>query len=206
MEKKLGKFITFEGADGCGKTTQIKLLKEYLDSKNIENVLTFEPGNTELGKKFRQILLHHDGIIADTSEAFLYLADRAQHVETFIKPSLKEGKVVLCDRHTDSTIAYQGYGREQDVNQLKFLNSVATNGLVPDLTILLDIDSNTAQDRLGKTKDRLESEGIEFHKKVRNGYLELLKSYPDRIKKIDATSAIDKIHQEIKNVIEDFLN
>ena len=145
---KRGYFITFEGADGCGKTTQIQLIKEYLDKKNIENILTREPGGSDLGVHLRKILLHYENPVSNIAETFLYLADRAQHIEYKIKPALESGKIVLCDRHTDSTIAYQGYGREQNIDEIKHLNSIATAGVIPDLTIVFDIDTEIAQKRI----------------------------------------------------------
>ena len=203
---KKGLFITFEGADGSGKTTQLNNVKNFLEEKGFDVVVTREPGSLELGQKIRNILLHYDGVVADRCEIFLFLADRAQHVETFIKPAIAEGKIVLCDRHTDSTIAYQGYGREQDVELLKNLNEIAVNGLKPDLTMLFDVSTETAQERVGSEKDRMESIGIEFHRKVRNGYLELLKENPDRIKLINANNSIETVFEDTKNIIIDLIN
>src|SRR5574344_2388226 len=158
-----GLFITFEGADGCGKTTQLQLLAKYL-TENGENVLiTREPGAKGLGEKIREILLNYDGEVSDNCESFLFLADRAQHIDTIVNPAIKNGKFVLCDRHTDSTVAYQGYGRGLDIDRIKNLNNIATNGKIPDLTFLFDIDSKTSMQRVGKEKDRMESAGIEFH-------------------------------------------
>ena len=203
---KKGLFITFEGADGSGKTTQLNKIKNFLEEKGFDVVVTREPGSLELGQKIRNILLHYDGVVADRCEIFLFLADRAQHVETFIKPAIEEGKIVLCDRHTDSTIAYQGYGREQDIELLKKLNEIAVNGLKPDLTMLFDVSTETAQERVGNEKDRMESIGIEFHKKVRNGYLELLKENSDRIKLINANNSIETVFEDAKNIIIDLIN
>lgn len=203
---KKGLFITFEGADGSGKTTQLNNIKNFLEEKGFDVVVTREPGALDLGQKIRNILLHYDGVVADRCEIFLFLADRAQHVETFIKPAIEEGKIVLCDRHTDSTIAYQGYGREQDVQLLKKLNEIAVNGLKPDLTMLFDVSTETAQERVGSEKDRMESIGIEFHRKVRNGYLELLKENPDRIKLINANNSIETVFEDAKNIIIDLIN
>ena len=203
---KKGLFITFEGADGSGKTTQLNKIKNFLEEKGFDVVVTREPGSLELGQKIRNILLHYDGVVADRCEIFLFLADRAQHVETFIKPAIEEGKIVLCDRHTDSTIAYQGYGREQDIELLKNLNEIAVNGLKPDLTMLFDVSTETAQERVGSEKDRMESIGIEFHRKVRNGYLELLKENPDRIKLINANNSIEIVFEDAKKIIIDLIN
>jgi len=199
-------FITFEGADGCGKTTQLNKISELLNEMDIKNVTTREPGATDLGIKLREILLHYDGPVADECETFLYLADRAQHVENFIKPALKEGKVVLCDRYTHSTIAYQGYGRGIDIEKLNYLNDIATKSFKPDLVLVFDVDSETAQTRVGKEKDRLEKEGIAFHKKLRFGYLEMAKNDPERIKVIDASKSIEEVFEQTKSIILEFLN
>ena len=196
-----GLFITFEGADGSGKTTQLNNVKSFLEQKGFDVVVTREPGALEIGQKIRNILLHHDGVVADRCEMFLFLADRAQHVETFIKPAIAEGKIVLCDRHTDSTIAYQGYGRGQDIQLLKDLNKMAVNGLVPDLTLVFDVSTEVAQERVGCEKDRMESAGIEFHKKVRNGYLELQKQECDRIKLINANNPIETVFEDTKEIV-----
>ena len=202
---KKGLFITFEGADGSGKTTQLNNIKTFLEEKGFDVVVTREPGSLELGQKIRNILLHYDGVVADRCEIFLFLADRAQHVETFIKPAIEEGKIVLCDRHTDSTIAYQGYGREQDIELLKNLNEIAVNGLKPDLTMLFDVSTETAQERVGSEKDRMEAAGIEFHRKVRQGYLELYKENPDRIKLINANNSIETVFEDAKKIIIDLI-
>lgn len=196
-----GLFITFEGADGSGKTTQLDNVKAFLEQKGFDVVVTREPGALEIGQKIRNILLHHDGIVADRCEMFLFLADRAQHVETFIKPAIEEGKIVLCDRHVDSTIAYQGYGRGQDIQLLKDLNKMAVNGLTPDLTLVFDVSTEVAQERVGSEKDRMESAGIEFHKKVRNGYLELQKQECDRIKLVNANNSIEKVFEDTKEIV-----
>lgn len=196
-----GLFITFEGADGCGKTTQLNNVKAFLEEKGFDVVVTREPGALEIGQKIRNILLHYDGVVADRCEMFLFLADRAQHVETFIKPAIEQGKIVLCDRHTDSTIAYQGYGRGQDVKLLNDLNKIAINGIVPDMTLLFDVSTEVSQQRVGNEKDRMESAGVEFHKKVRNGYLELQKQNPDRIKLIDANNSIEEVFEDTKKAV-----
>lgn len=205
MEFKKGYFITFEGADGCGKTTQIELLDKFLKEKGLKTLMTLEPGATDLGKNLRQILLHYEKPVSDEAEMFMYLADRAQHAQMIIKPALEDKKIVLCDRYTDSTVAYQGYGREGDIEQINILNKIATKGLKSDLTILFDVESEIAQSRLGKTKDRLESQGMEFHKKVRKGYLELAKQDPKRIKVVDANRTIDEVWQDVKKIVEELL-
>lgn len=203
---KKGIFITFEGADGCGKTTQIELIKKYLDLNNIDNVLTREPGGCDLGFELRKILLHYEKPVSNIAELFLYLADRAQHTEFTIKPLLAEGKIVLCDRYIDSTVAYQGYARGQDIEKIIELNNLVTKNLKPDLTIVFDIDSNLAQSRLKGEKDRLEKEGLEFHKALRKGYLELAKSNPERIKVISSDDTIENIHKQCVELIKGYIN
>lgn len=194
---KKGLFITFEGADGCGKTTQMNLLAGYLKNQGREVVLTREPGGKGLGEKIREILLNYDGEVSDRCESFLFLADRAQNIDTIVNPAVDAGKIVLCDRHTDSSVAYQGYGRGLDIERINMLNNLATNGKKPDITFVFDIDTETSMKRVGKEKDRMESAGFEFHTKVRNGYLEIAKKEPERIKVIDASKSIEKIHQEV---------
>lgn len=196
-----GLFITFEGGDGCGKTTQIKLLDEYLRSKGYQTLLTREPGSKGLGIKLREILLNYDGEVSPRAESFLFLADRAQHVDCIIKPALENGVIVLCDRHTDSTVAYQGYGRGLDLEQIHNLNSIATNGLKPDLTIVLDVDVETSQKRVGAERDRMESAGIEFFERVRKGFLEIAKQEPERVKVVDSTQTIEEIHKQILELV-----
>ena len=194
-------FITFEGADGCGKTTQIELLDKYLQEKRFKTLVTREPGAKGLGEKLREILLNYDGEVSPNCESFLFLADRAQHVDCVIKPALKKGIIVLCDRHTDSTVAYQGYGRQLDIEQIKKLNEIAVNGLKPDLTIVFDIDIETSMQRVGKTKDRMESAGKDFFNRVRNGYLAIAKDEPNRVKVINAADTIERIHEKVINEV-----
>ena len=196
-----GLFITFEGPDGCGKTTQMKLLAEYLEKNGKEVVLTREPGGKGLGEKVREILLNYNGEVSDRCESFLFLADRAQNIDIIVNPAVKQGKIVLCDRHIDSTVAYQGYGRGLDIERINMLNTLATNGKKPDLTFVFDVDIETSMQRIGKEKDRMESAGIEFHNRVRQGYLKLAKQEPKRIKVIDATKSIEEIHKEVVGYI-----
>lgn len=200
-----GLFITFEGADGCGKTTQLTLLKEYLEKNNYKVITTREPGAKGLGEHIRKILLNYDGEVSNRCESFLFLADRAQNIDTIVKPAIEQGKIVLCDRHTDSTIAYQGYGRGLDIQEINMLNNLATGGKKPDLTFVFDIDVNTSMKRVGAEKDRLESAGIEFHNRVRSGYLKLAQQEPKRIKVIDATESVEQIHNQVTKIFNSYI-
>lgn len=197
-----GLFITFEGPDGCGKTTQMNLLAQYFEKKGKKVVLTREPGGKGLGEKVREILLNYNGEVSDRCESFLFLADRAQNIDIIVKPAVKQGEIVLCDRHIDSTVAYQGYGRGLDINEINMLNNLATGGKKPDLTLIFDVDVETSMKRVGKEKDRMESAGIDFHNRVRNGYLELATQEPDRIKVLDATKTIEEIHEKVVEIVE----
>ena len=203
MEK--GLFITFEGADGCGKTTQLKLLAEYLTNKGLEVVITREPGAKGLGEKVREILLNYDGEVSDRCESFLFLADRAQHIDMIINPAIAQGKIILCDRHTDSSVAYQGFGRGLSIERINMLNDLAVNGRYPDMTLVFDIDVETSMKRVGDEKDRMESAGMEFFNRVRNGYLEIAKQEPNRVKVLDARKSIDEIHKDVIELIEELL-
>lgn len=200
-----GLFVTFEGVDGCGKTTQIELLNKYLQSKGFKTLLTREPGAKGLGEKVREILLNYDGEVSPRCESFLFLADRAQNADCIIKPAIKNGVIVLCDRHTDSTIAYQGYGRGVNIAELKSLNDMAVGGLKPDLTFVFDIDAETSMQRVGSEKDRMESAGFEFFEKVRKGYLDIAKQEPERVKVIDSTKPIEQIHKEVLELLENVI-
>ena len=203
MEK--GLFITFEGADGCGKTTQLKLLAEYLTNKGLEVVITREPGAKGLGEKVREILLNYDGEVSDRCESFLFLADRAQHIDMIINPAIAQGKIILCDRHTDSSVAYQGYGRGLSIERINMLNDLAVNGRYPDMTFVFDIDVETSMKCVGDEKDRMESAGMEFFNRVRNGYLEIAKQEPNRVKVLDARKSIEEIHKDVIELIEELL-
>lgn len=201
---KQGLFITLEGADGSGKTTQMGKIVQFFEQNKIDYIVTREPGGVDLGQKLRDILLNYPGEVDSTCEMFLYLADRAQHMQIKIKKALAEGKVVLCDRHTDSTLAYQGYARGLDIEEIKTLNNIATRGKKPDLTLLFDVDTEIAMERVGNRaeKDRLESEGAKFHKKVRQGYLEVAKTEPERIKIINANFDIDSVWAQVEEILK----
>lgn len=201
-----GLFITFEGADGCGKTTQLNLLAEYLRKKGVDIVTTLEPGGQYVCEKIRELVLLYKGEVSPNCEAFLYLASRAQNVDIVVKPAVEAGKIVLCDRHIDSTVAYQGYGRELDIERLKMLNDIATSGRKPDLTIVFDIDVETSQARVGKEKDRLEAAGKEFHERVRQGFLKIAEQEPERVKVINSKDSIENIFEQVKNIVEKTLN
>ena len=203
MTNKKGLFITFEGGDGCGKTTQLNLCKKYLEEKGYKCITTREPGSIGLGQKLRELILHYDGDVDAVCETFLFLADRAQHVAKLVKPALDNGEMVLCDRHTDSTVAYQGYGRGKSLEQINCLNKMATHGIKPDLTFVFDVSEDIARKRVGDDKDRMESAGDEFHSKVRNGYLEIAKQEPERVKVIDANPPVEEVFEQVKKYIDE---
>ncbi|MBQ3835370.1 MAG: dTMP kinase, partial [Elusimicrobia bacterium] len=184
MKRKKSFFITIEGGEGCGKTTQSKLLKKYLEDKGFKVVLTREPGGSIVAEQIRNILLNPSFKVNPLSELMLYEASRAQHLEEIIKPNLKKGFIVICDRFIDSTLAYQGYGRGLDKNIIKKLNDIASCGITPDITFYLDVDPKEGIKRaksVNKGKltggDRIEKESIKFHNKVRKGFLDLAKKY-----------------------------
>jgi len=207
-------FITFEGIEGTGKSTQITKIKKYYESQGKEVFLTMEPGGSRVGTELRKMLLHVDNKdITPITELFLYLADRAQHIAQVIRPALEAGKVVLCDRFADSTIVYQGYGRGLDTQVLKQLNEVAVDGLWPDLTIVLDIDPEIGLKRAmlrniedGKAKEegRFEAEHISFHNRIREGYLTWAALNRDRIKIVNAAATPEEVFDRIKVVLEDY--
>ena len=200
-----GLFITFEGADGCGKTTQLNLLKDYLEKKGYDVLVTREPGAKGLGEKFREILLNYDGEVSDRCESFLFLADRAQNIDTIVNPAITQGKIVLCDRHTDSTIAYQGYGRGLDIDRIRMLNDMAVGTTIPDLTYVFDVDIETSMKRVGQSKDRMESSGQEFFNRVRLGYIEIADSDPKRVKVINSAKSIEDVFEKVSEICMDLL-
>ncbi len=206
-------FITFEGIEGCGKTTQLEMLRDHLEWKGKRCVVVREPGGTELGERIRNILLVMEDDtegIEPWAELFLYSASRVQLVKNIIKPALEEGKVVLCDRFTDSTITYQGYGRGLDIDAIRCINRYSTFGIRPDVTILIDCPVETGLKRAwrriknseGSPEDRFERETVRFHEQVRRGYLELAQKEPERIKLVDGTREISVIHREICDIID----
>lgn len=209
-----GRFVTFEGPDGAGKTTQMKMLGEKLAGEGIVVSYTREPGGTRISEEIRKLLLDPGNKeMAYRTEALLYAAARAQHVEEFIRPAVGEGKLVLCDRFSDSTIAYQGYGRGIELDFLEKLNKMATAGLVPDMTFILDIEPGEGINRInekrtaatGESKDRIESENIGFHNRVREGFLKLAQQNPARCRVIDASKNREEISVEIYRLVKEVL-
>jgi len=211
MKKTKGFLVTIEGCEGCGKSTQSELLKQYLQSKGVNVVLTREPGGSVVAEKVRDILLDPKSKVFPICELMLYESARAQHLQEVIKPNLEKGYVVICDRFTDSTLAYQGYGRKIDIRIIEKLNDIATLGIKPDLTIYLDINPNIGIQKakaVSKERflngDRIERENITFHNSVRRGFLALAKKYPKRIKKVKTSSVIAKTQALINKEIDKF--
>jgi dTMP kinase len=195
-------FITFEGIDGCGKSTQIKLLAEYLDKKGVENIIIREPGGTDFSEKIREILLYSKDDINIISEMLLFETARADLTEKIIKPALEKGVSVLSDRFYDSTTAYQGYGRGLPIEELLTIHRLATFGITPDITIYLDLPLSESKKRIGKKSlDRMEKAGDEFFKRVINGFRDIAKKEPKRVKMIDAKGGIAETHQRILNLL-----
>ncbi|AMG82245.1 MULTISPECIES: dTMP kinase [Microbacterium] len=196
-----GLWITLEGGDGSGKTTQSNLLATWLEQSGRTVVRTREPGGSEVGQLIRDIVLHHRGDIAPRAEALLYAADRAHHVATVVRPALARGEIVLQDRYLDSSVAYQGAGRVLDATEIRDLSLWAAEGALPDLTVLLDLDPATARTRLDsadKPFDRLEAEKEAFHARVRDAYLELARAEPARFLVIDAAASPERIADRIR--------
>jgi dTMP kinase len=201
-------FISFEGIDGVGKSTQIRLAEEYLSSRGKDVVCTLEPGGTDLGQEIRNLLLHRKGDVAPRSEALLYAADRAHHVATKVRPALAEGKVVITDRYLDSSVAYQGAGRKLSADEIRKISLWAVDGLLPDLTVLVDLDPEIAAERrkgTGQEADRLEREKIDFFQAVRNEFLKLATAEPERFLVVDATQTPEQIFVHIAKKLDDLL-
>ncbi|MGN7979499.1 dTMP kinase [Microbacterium sp. 22195] len=199
--ERRGLWITLEGGDGSGKTTQAALLAEWLGAQGRTVLHTREPGGSEVGVLIRNIVLHHRGEVAPRAEALLYAADRAHHVATVVRPALQRGDVVIQDRYLDSSVAYQGAGRVLDATEVRDLSLWATEGALPDVTVLLDIDPSEARRRLDaddKPFDRLEAEKEEFHTRVRESYLRLAAAEPGRFLVVDATRDPDDIASVIR--------
>jgi dTMP kinase len=195
-----GLFITLEGGDGTGKSTQSALLGEWFTAQGREVVFTREPGGTDLGNELREIVLHSRGHIAPRAEALLYAADRAHHIATVVRPALERGAVVIQDRYLDSSVAYQGAGRVLDPDEVRHVSMWATEGLVPDVTVVLDLDPAIGRDRLdaaNKQFDRLEAEALDFHTRVRDAYVAMAAAEPERFLVVDATLDRDVIRDAI---------
>jgi dTMP kinase len=190
-------FVTFEGLDGCGKTTQAQLLADALAADGVDVVSTREPGGTPLGEEIRDLVLHGDHI-APWAETALYLAARAQHVDQVIRPALAAGATVVCDRYLDTSVAYQGGGRQLGVDTVLELNLLAVGGLVPDRTILVEIDVETALARVGDKRDRIEQAEAAFWPRVVDAYRDLAARYPQRYVVVDGTRAVEEVAEEIR--------
>lgn len=201
MGEYRGLFISFEGIDGVGKSTQADLMEGFLAKRGLSVVRTFEPGGTDLGTEIRHLLLHRKGEVSPRSEALLYAADRAHHVASKIRPALEQGKVVITDRFLDSSVAYQGAGRELDLTEVRNLSLWAVDNLLPDLTVLLDLDAEKAalrRNKTGEAPDRLEREKIDFFEAARTSYLDLAKAEPRRFFVVDANSNPEEIWKLIQ--------
>ncbi len=201
-----GFFVTFEGPEGSGKTTQIRRLAAFLEAQGYQVVMTREPGGTLIGDQIRQILLAHGNEAMKTrTEVLLFQASRAQHVAELIQPALDQGKIVLCDRFADSTLAYQGFGRGESLEDLRRLIAYATNGLKPHLTLLLDVDVEEGLRRrqpLLQEWNRLDAEALAFHQKVREGYLQLAQAEPERWVVVDAEKPIEAVEAAIREIVQ----
>jgi len=205
-----GAFITFEGIDGCGKTTQLRLLASELRVRGLEIVTTREPGGTRLGQRLRAALLDVDEQVDPLAELLVFAADRAQHVRAVLLPTLAGDRVVLSDRYADATVAYQGYGRGFKPELIKEIVELATGGLRPDLTLLFDLSVaesavRTRRRVAKKTSDRLDSEDAEFHTRVRNAYVEMAKAEPARFRVIDARGSVQQTHEAVMKIVMPFL-
>ena len=198
MSTSKGLFISFEGIDGCGKSTQIKMLCSYFKDRNKEFLMVREPGGTDISEQIRKILLHsHDQEISDRTEALLMTGSRAQLIDEKILPFLNQGKIVIADRFLDSTLAYQGGGRELDLNWLIDLNNFATNNTFPDITFFIDIEPEIGAMRSGSSKDRIERAGLEFQSRVRQSYIKLSTLFNDRYLTLDGNQKKKIIHKKI---------
>ena len=203
-----GKFITIEGTDGSGKSTQIELLMDYLRKKGADVIFTREPGGTQISEKIREIILDVDNSeMTGITEALLYAAARSQHVEEKIIPALEAGKIIICDRFVDSSIAYQGAARGLGAEKIMGINEAALHGIMPDMTLFFDLspEKGILRKKNERALDRLEKEKMDFHEKVYEGYKNLCKKYPERIKPIDADRSIDEVHSEVIEVIDGLL-
>lgn len=200
-----GLFISLEGCEGAGKSSQVPLLVKWFTAQGRQTLVTRQPGGTPLGQQIRELLLSQtDFPPVSRAEMFLFMADRAQHCDQIIWPALAQGQVVICDRYADSTLAYQGYGRGQDRDWIQTLNSLATSNLQPDLTLLLDVDPEIGLNRRAAAGggNRFETEALLFHDRVRNGFLSLAQKEPKRIKVVDAGQPFEQVHAQILEILE----
>ncbi len=210
MYKMTGKFITLEGAEGTGKSLHSKMLCRYLRSRGYQVLHTLEPGSTKVGKAIRNILLNpkYKGL-GELSELFLYLADRNQHVNEVILPALRQGKIVVCDRYLDATVAYQGYGRKISLPLINQLNKLATKGLKPDLTVIMDVPIKLGLKRaikIGPYKgDRMEREKYAFHQRVKSGYRKIANKEPKRVKILSTTKPIKQVQTQLRFLVNTIL-
>ena len=205
-----GVFITFEGIDGCGKSTQLRLLSSELRVRGLEVLTTREPGGTTLGQKLRAALLDVQGEVDPLAELLVFAADRAQHVRTVLRPSLAENKIVMSDRYADATVAYQGSGRGFKPELISEIVQLATEGLTPDMTLLFNLSVSESAVRTrrrvaAKNTDRLDSENAEFHERVRQAYLEIAETDPQRVQVIDARGSAQETHALVMNIVIPFL-
>ena len=208
-------FISLEGIEGCGKTTQLEYLRSFLEDKGYPYVVTREPGGTAIGEKIRSILLDPESKdLVPAAELLLYMADRAQHIDLLIKPQLADGKIVLCDRYFDATVVYQGFARGLDTKFICNLHRLLFEDLKPDITLLLDLPPRIGLERAWRaldggnrsdTESRFEEETISFHEKVRAGYLELARYEPDRFKIIDASQELNQVQSDIRKLLIEYL-
>lgn len=201
-----GKFITFEGSEGCGKSTQSKLLYQYLKQKRYRAIFLREPGGTKISERIRKILLDPHNHITPICEMLLYMAARAQIINDIIKPALLKGEVVICDRFLDSTIVYQGFGLGMEINFIKSVGKFVTAGIKPDLTILLDLPTEKGLSRCGRVKDRIERRSLGYHQRVRRGYLKLAASEPKRIKIIKVEQGKSLTQEKIRKLVDNQLS
>ncbi|MEK7723539.1 MAG: dTMP kinase [Acidobacteriota bacterium] len=206
-----GKFITFEGIDGSGKSTQLRLLADDLRFRGFNVLTTQQPGGTPLGRRLREAFLDTEENIAPMAELLLFAADRSQHVEFLIKPALDEGKIVISDRYADATTAYQGAGRGFDAKTIKQVIQLATSGLKPDLTLFFDmpvelgLQRTQKRDQMGELKNRLDKENSEFYQRVRDAYHEIIAKEPKRFRVIDATKSVEEVHAEALKILLKYL-
>ena len=201
-------FITFEGPEGCGKSTHSKRLKSYLEGKGLRVLLTREPGGTQVGKAIREMLLRPESVLDETTEVYLFAADRSEHVSKIILPALSEEKIVISDRFIDSTIAYQIGGRKLPEDLVRYLNMISSKGLIPDLTVLLDVSPEIGLKRATEngTADRFEKEVVDFHKRVRAKYLEIAKENSERIRVINTDrKTIEEVQDQVRKIVDEKL-